>query len=154
MLRSLSAATSVRAYALALMTADARDARCAVICIRLDSPASCGWPAADGLWMSSAGVLYLTSPSDFSIKRLSGDATQTVLADRGLRWPDTVSEGPDGTIYVTASHIQDTVWFKPNAQPSITTPGTVRANVSRLAPPLLAPVSEAAVAVISRQNRN
>ena len=76
---------------------------------------------ADGLWMSKAGVLYLTSPSDFSIKRLSGDTPQTVLTDKRLRWPDTFSEGPDGTIYVTASHIQDTVWFKPDAPPSITT---------------------------------
>lgn len=76
---------------------------------------------ADGLWMSRAGVLYLTSPSDFSIKRLSGSTPETVLADKRLRWPDTFSEGPDGTMYVTASHIQDTCWFKPDAPPSITT---------------------------------
>ncbi len=76
---------------------------------------------ADGLWMSQAGALYLTSPSDFSIKRLTGSTTQTVLTDRRLRWPDTFSEGPDGTMYVTASHIQDTCWFKPEASPSITT---------------------------------
>ena len=76
---------------------------------------------ADGLWMSTAGVLYLTSPSDFSIKRLSGSSSETVLTDRRLRWPDTFSEGPDGKMYVTASHIQDTVWFKPGAPPSITT---------------------------------
>ena len=29
--------------------------------------------------------------------------------------------GPDGTIYVTASHIQDTQWFTPGAPPSIRT---------------------------------
>ena len=61
------------------------------------------------------------SPSDFSIKRLSGSTPQTVLTDERLRWPDTFSEGPDGTMYVTASHIQDTYWFKPGAPPSITT---------------------------------
>ena len=76
---------------------------------------------ADGLWMSKAGVLYLTSPSDFSVKRLSGSSVETVLADRRLRWPDTFSEGPDGTIYLTASHIQDTAWFKPGAPASIRT---------------------------------
>ena len=76
---------------------------------------------ADGLWMSKAGVLYLTSPSDHSIKRLSGSQSVTVLTDERLRWPDTFSEGLDGTMYVTASHIQDTVWFKPDAQASITT---------------------------------
>ena len=76
---------------------------------------------ADGLWMSRAGVLYLTSPSDFSIKRLNGTAVETVLTDRRLRWPDTFSEGPDGRMYVTASHIQDTQWFTPGAPPSIRT---------------------------------
>ena len=76
---------------------------------------------ADGLWMSRAGVLYLTSPVDFSIKRLEGDRVATVLTDKRLRWPDTFSEGPDGTMYVTASHIQDTQWFTPGAPPSIRT---------------------------------
>jgi hypothetical protein len=44
-----------------------------------------------------------------------------VLTDRRLRWPDTFSEGRDGTMYVTASHIQDTNWFTPGAPPSIKT---------------------------------
>ncbi len=76
---------------------------------------------ADGLWMSKAGVLYLTSPSDYSVKRLAGGKVETVLTDKRLRWPDTFSEGPDGTIYLTASHIQDTTWFKPTAPASIKT---------------------------------
>ena len=76
---------------------------------------------ADGLWMSKAGTLYLTSPGDYSIKRLSGDRVETVLTDRRLRWPDTFSEGSGGRIYVTASHIQDTMWFTPGAPPSIRT---------------------------------
>jgi hypothetical protein len=33
------------------------------------------------------------------------------LTDPRLRWPDTFSQGPDGAIYVTASHIQDSPWF-------------------------------------------
>ena len=44
-----------------------------------------------------------------------------MLVDKRLRWPDTFSEGPDGLMYVTASHIQDTYWFKPQAPPSIKT---------------------------------
>ena len=76
---------------------------------------------ADGLWMSKAGILYLTSPSDYSIKRLNGSSVETVLTDRRLRWPDTFSEGPDGRMYVTASHIQDTEWFTRGAAPSIRT---------------------------------
>ena len=76
---------------------------------------------ADGLWMSKAGTLYITSPTDYSIRRLVGSGTEIVLTDKRLRWPDTFAEGPDGTMYVTASHIQDTQWFKPGAPPSIRT---------------------------------
>ena len=76
---------------------------------------------ADGLWMSKAGILYLTSPTDYSVTRLAGDTVVTVLSDKRLRWPDTFAEGPDGTMYLTASHIQDTHWFKPGAPPSIRT---------------------------------
>ena len=76
---------------------------------------------ADGLWMSKAGILYITSPTDYSIRRLAGPGTEVVLTDKRLRWPDTFSEGLDGTIYVTASHIQDTPWFTPGALPSIRT---------------------------------
>jgi pimeloyl-ACP methyl ester carboxylesterase/sugar lactone lactonase YvrE len=76
---------------------------------------------ADGLWMSKAGTLYLTSPVNNGITRLVGDHVEPVLTDKRLRWPDTFSEGPDGPIYVTASHIQDTNWFKPGAPPSIQT---------------------------------
>jgi sugar lactone lactonase YvrE len=76
---------------------------------------------ADGLWMSKAGVLYLTSPGDYSITRLSGSGVEKVLTDKRLRWPDTFSEAPDGTMYVTASHIQDTYWFVNGAPSSIKT---------------------------------
>jgi len=76
---------------------------------------------ADGLWMSKAGTLYLTSPVNNGITRLVGDHVEPVLTDARLRWPDTFSEGPDGRIYVTASHIQDTNWFKPGAPASLKT---------------------------------
>jgi sugar lactone lactonase YvrE len=76
---------------------------------------------ADGLWMSAAGILYVTSPSDNSVKRWTGEALEIVVQDERLRWPDTLSEGPDGKVYVTASHIQDTYWFKPDAPPAVRT---------------------------------
>ncbi len=76
---------------------------------------------ADGLWISSTNVLYVTSPSDNSVKYWTGTALETVVADDRLRWPDTLSEGPDGTMYITASHIQDTYWFKPEAPASVPT---------------------------------
>ncbi len=70
---------------------------------------------ADGLWMSSRGTLYITSPTDNSVKYWTGSKLATAVTDKDLRWPDTMSEGPDGTLYVTASHIQDSSWFKPGA---------------------------------------
>ncbi|PAX08063.1 L-dopachrome tautomerase-related protein [Sphingomonas lenta] len=76
---------------------------------------------ADGLWMSRSGTLYITSPGDSSVTKLVGDGVEMVLTDRRLRWPDTFSEGPDGTIYVTASRIQDTNWFKSTAPASLPT---------------------------------
>jgi sugar lactone lactonase YvrE len=87
---------------------------------------------ADGLWMHSNGTLYLTSPGKNAITRWDGREAMDVVSDRRLRWPDTMSEGPDGSLYVTASHIQDTNWFNPTAAPA------VRTALFRLAPEFLA----------------
>jgi sugar lactone lactonase YvrE len=66
----------------------------------------------DGLWMTKNGKLYLSSIGDNAVKSLNPDGTlKTEFADSRLRWPDTFSEGPDGTLYVTASHIMDSPWF-------------------------------------------
>ncbi|MFC5479011.1 L-dopachrome tautomerase-related protein [Massilia suwonensis] len=46
---------------------------------------------------------------------------QTLVQDERLRWPDTFSQGPDGTVYVTTSHIQDSAFFKPDAPPALPT---------------------------------
>jgi sugar lactone lactonase YvrE len=76
---------------------------------------------ADGLWIGSDDTLYLTSPGDNSVKRWTGEAAEIWVQDERLRWPDTLSEGPDGTLYVTASRIQDTYWFVPGAAASLPT---------------------------------
>jgi sugar lactone lactonase YvrE len=70
--------------------------------------------------------LYLTSPEDDSIKvrdlaQGSDAPVELVVHDERLRWPDTFSQGPDGTIYVTSSHIQDSAFFKPEAPAALTT---------------------------------
>lgn len=76
---------------------------------------------ADGLWLSSRGQMFVTSPEDDSVKLRAPDGTfSTVIQDPKLRWPDSMAEGPDGKIYVTASHIQDNAWFKVTS-PSIRT---------------------------------
>lgn len=70
--------------------------------------------------------MYLSSVQDNAIKmrRLSEGPqaqVQTVVQDERLRWPDTFSQGPDGTIYVSTSHIQDSAFFKPDAPPALPT---------------------------------
>jgi sugar lactone lactonase YvrE len=75
----------------------------------------------DGIWISRAGTLFLTSPEDDSVKVRDGGAVRTLLTDDRLRWPDTFSEGPDGAIYVTASRIQDMNWYKPGNPDALTT---------------------------------
>jgi len=41
----------------------------------------------------------------------SANKIDRVIADKRLSWPDTMSWGPGGTIYVTASQIQNTPRF-------------------------------------------
>ena len=63
---------------------------------------------ADGILMDRKGRLWITSPEDNSVKLRRSDGTlDIVVQDERLQWPDTLSEGPDGRIYVTSSHIQD-----------------------------------------------
>jgi sugar lactone lactonase YvrE len=68
----------------------------------------------DGLWMDKSNVLYLSSIASNAVKALNPDGSmRDVVKDSRLRWPDTFSQGPDGAIYITASHIQDSPWFHP-----------------------------------------
>ena len=67
---------------------------------------------ADGYWMNQKGQLFITSPADDSVKRRAPDGTlQIVVQDKRLRWPDSMAEGADGTLFVTSSHIQDMAQF-------------------------------------------
>lgn len=77
---------------------------------------------ADGFWISRKGQFFITSPEDSSVKlRQAESRLVTVVQDPKLRWPDSMAEGPDGAIYVTASHIPDTRIFKLNAPVAIGT---------------------------------
>jgi len=75
----------------------------------------------DGLWMERRGRLYLSAIEQDAVKVLDGNRSTTLVRDKRLRWPDTFSEGPDGTIYVTSSRIQDMSWFKPENGPRLET---------------------------------
>jgi sugar lactone lactonase YvrE len=66
----------------------------------------------DGLWIDKQNRIYLSTMANNGIKILGADGKVTpLLEDSRLRWPDTFAQGPDGTMYVTASHIQDSPWF-------------------------------------------
>jgi sugar lactone lactonase YvrE len=67
----------------------------------------------DGLWTGKNDEIYLSSIADNAVKVVNpvDGSVRQVLTDSRLRWPDTFSQGPDGAIYVTASHIQDSPWF-------------------------------------------
>ena len=68
---------------------------------------------ADGLWTGDNDEIYLSSLADNAVKVINpaDGSVRQLLTDSRLRWPDTFSQGPDGAIYVTASHIQDSPWF-------------------------------------------
>ena len=77
---------------------------------------------ADGLLIASDGRMYVTAPEDDAIKVRDAQGLRTLVQDARLRWPDTMAEGPDGSLYVTSSRIQDMNWFKPqNPQALVTT---------------------------------
>jgi sugar lactone lactonase YvrE len=82
---------------------------------------------SDGLLIpQGTNKMLLSAVEDNAVKVRDLDAgpagTPTVLVqDQRLRWPDTFSQGPDGTLYVTTSHIQDSAFFKPDAPPALPT---------------------------------
>ena len=72
---------------------------------------------ADGLLIDTKGRFYVSDPEHDAVDVAAhpGAPLRTLVSDPRLRWPDTFSEGADGAIYITASHIQDSPWFTPQA---------------------------------------
>ena len=66
----------------------------------------------DGLWTDSSGRIFFTNIGESAITTLEPDSKKTTLvADPRLRWPDTFAEGPNATLYVTNSAINDSPRF-------------------------------------------
>ncbi len=81
---------------------------------------------ADGLLISHHdGKMYVTGPENDSIRvrdlTKTGTKPSVLIQDKRLVWPDTFAEGPDGTIYVSTSHIPDSAMFKPGAPAALPT---------------------------------
>ena len=66
-------------------------------------------PAPDGMLESPDGSVYLTAIEKDAIVRFDPETKEvsTVVKDKRLSWPDTMSWGPGRAIYVTASQIQN-----------------------------------------------
>ncbi|WP_375294327.1 SMP-30/gluconolactonase/LRE family protein [Caballeronia sp. PC1] len=65
---------------------------------------------ADGLWFDERGRLYVSSVEHHGIHVRDGERIDTLLRNHALMWPDTFSEGADGTIYITDSRIPQMSW--------------------------------------------
>ena len=62
----------------------------------------------DGMWMDAKGNLYLGKINENAVVQIKPDKSMTTVAkDPKLQWPDTFSQGLDGSIYITASHINE-----------------------------------------------
>jgi sugar lactone lactonase YvrE len=62
----------------------------------------------DGFWMDAKGNLYLSDlDNNAVVERTPDGKMQRMVSDPRLVWPDTFTQGPDGTIYITASHINE-----------------------------------------------
>jgi sugar lactone lactonase YvrE len=66
-------------------------------------------PAPDGMLEAPDGNVYLTDLEGSAIVRwnASSGKIEPVIADKRLLWPDTLSWGPNGELYVTASQIEN-----------------------------------------------
>jgi sugar lactone lactonase YvrE len=66
-------------------------------------------PAPDGMLEGADGSVYLTAIEQNAVVRFDPNTKQIspVIEDKRLSWPDTMSWGPGGELYVTASQIQN-----------------------------------------------
>lgn len=72
---------------------------------------------SDGLSSDDAGNVYVTDPEHSAVLALGPDRKLTTLvADAKLRWPDGLSFGPEGWLYVTCSSLQHVLFVAPGHQ--------------------------------------
>lgn len=67
-------------------------------------------PLSDGLSTDTAGNVYITDIEHGAIMRVGDDRKlRTVLRSNRIRWPDALSFGPDGWLYIADSALHDVV---------------------------------------------
>lgn len=66
---------------------------------------------SDGLTTDDAGNIYLSDMEHSAVHRMTPDGNlETLISDPLLRWPDGFSFGPDGSLFVTCSALQDVLF--------------------------------------------
>jgi sugar lactone lactonase YvrE len=66
----------------------------------------------DGLWMDKQGNIYLSGLEQKGVLRMTPDKKiESMATDDRLEWPDTFTQAADGTMYVSASHINESPRF-------------------------------------------
>ena len=72
---------------------------------------------SDGLTTDDAGRVYLTDPEHSAILTIGPERMlTTLLRDSRLRWPDGLSFGPDGWLYVTCSALHQVLFRSASAR--------------------------------------
>ena len=66
-------------------------------------------PAPDGMLEAPDGSVYLTDLENNGVVRwnVASKKIEPIITDKRLLWPDTLSWGPNGDLYVTASQIEN-----------------------------------------------
>jgi sugar lactone lactonase YvrE len=68
-------------------------------------------PISDGATSDDQGRIYLTDPEHSAVLAVEPDRRlRTLVKDAKLRWPDGLSFGPGGWLYVTCSALQDVLF--------------------------------------------
>lgn len=71
---------------------------------------------SDGISTDAAGNVWITDPEHSSVLRLDPEGRlQTVVQSPRLRWPDGLSFGPDGWLYVTSSALHQVIGLPPSS---------------------------------------
>ncbi|MEM8814889.1 MAG: L-dopachrome tautomerase-related protein [Pseudomonadota bacterium] len=67
-------------------------------------------PLSDGFAIDSQGTVYVTDVEHHAVYRIGPDRkARTLIQSKSIRWPEGITVGPDGWLYVTDSALPDIV---------------------------------------------